>query len=206
MADAIFEARMRSYRLSYRDGLSEIMPGVIVLQGFCGNLIIHSGYVPGIIIYMVLLLAFSIYARRMLDAVRARIAYLRSGYVQAFTRKGWSLIGMVMALLGTCALVIVLRAGRAGSADAAGWVQWVPAFAGLGFGAIEIYIAIRYEVPRAFLVAIFSMILGVVVSLELPFKPALTIFLAGFGFANLSSGGVALLSYLKTPQRPANET
>jgi hypothetical protein len=138
--------------------------------------------------------------------VRARITYLRSGYVRTFTRKSWTLIGMVLALLGTCALVIVLRAGRAGSADAAGWVQWVPALAGLGFGAIEIYIAIRYNVRRAFLVAIFSVILGVVVSIEYPFRSALTIFLVGFGFANLCSGGVALLSYLKTPQLPANET
>jgi hypothetical protein len=206
MADAIFEARMRAHRLSYRDGLSEIMLGVVALQGFCGNLIIHSGYMPGVIVYMVLLFAFAIYARRILDAVRARIAYLRSGYVRAFTRQGWTLICMVLAPLGTCALVIVLRAGRAGGADAAGWVQWVPALAGLGFGAIEIYIAIRYNVRRAFLVAIFSMALGVVVSIEYPFRSALTIFLVGFGFANLCSGGAALLSYLKTPQLPANET
>jgi hypothetical protein len=206
MADAIFEARMRAYRLSHRDGLSEIMLGVIVLQGFCGNLVIHSGYMPGVVVYMALLFAFSIYARRILDTVRARIAYLRSGYVRTFSRKGWTLIGMVLALLGTCALVMALRAGRAGSGDAAGWVQWVPALAGLGFGAIEIHMAIRYDVRRAFLVAIFSVILGVGASIEYPFRSGLTIFLVGFGFANLCSGGVALLSYLETPQLPANET
>ena len=203
MAEAIFEARMRVRRLPYRDGLSEIILGIILLQGFCGNLIIHSGYLPGVIVYLVLLFAFAIYVRRILDAARARITYLRSGHGRAFTRRGWTLIGMVLALLGTCALIAVLHAGRTGSAHAVGWVQWIPALAGLGLGAVETYVGMRCGVRRAFLIGIFPMLLGIVVSIEYPWILALTVLIAGFGCANLYSGIFALLRSLRTALPPA---
>jgi hypothetical protein len=207
MSDAILEARMRAYRSSYRDGLSEIMLGVIVLQQLVGNLIIHSGYVPGIVIYFLLLFAFVINARRIMDAVRERITYRRSGYMHELARRRRIVVGMVLALLATSALVAILRyAGHAGGAHAAEWVQWFPALAGLGVGALEVYVSMRYGVRRALVVGIFSMILGVVVSIEYPLVLALTIWCTGFGCANLCSGGVALLGYLKTPPLPANET
>jgi hypothetical protein len=190
---------MRARRVSYRDGLSEIVLGIICLQQLCGDLIIRSGSLPGSVVYFVLLVAFAIYARRIMDAVRARITYLRTGYARTFTRKGWTLIGMVLALLGTYALITVLHARRAGSPDAAGWVQGFPALAGLGLGAIEIYVGMRYGARRAFLVGIFSMVLGVVVSIEYSWILALTILLVGFGCANLCSGIFALLRYLRSP-------
>jgi hypothetical protein len=40
-----------------------------------GNSIIHSGYLPGIAIYLPALLSFVIYGRRIIDAVRARITH-----------------------------------------------------------------------------------------------------------------------------------
>jgi hypothetical protein len=207
MPDAILEARMRVHRSSYRDGLSEIMLGIILLQQIGGNLIIHSGYVPGIVIYFLLLFAFVIYARRILDAVRERITYRRSGYVHELARGRRIVVGMVLALLATSAIVVILRyAGRSGAAHAAEWVQWFPALAGLGVGAVEVYVSMRYGVRRSLVVGIFSMILGIVVSIEYPLVLALTIWCTGFGCANLCSGGVALLSYLKTPPLHANET
>jgi hypothetical protein len=207
MSDAILEARMRAQRSSYRDGLSEIMLGIIVLQQIGGNLIIHSGYVPGIVIYFLLLFAFVVYARRIIDAVRERITYRRSGYVHELARRRRIVVGMISAVLATAALVVVLRyVGLAGGAESAGWVRWFPALAGLGVGAVEVYVSMRYGLRRALVVGIFSITLGVVVSIEYPLVLALTIWCTGFGCANLCSGGVALLSYLKTPPLPANET
>ena len=207
MSDAILEARMRAQRSSYRDGLSEIMLGIIVLQQIGGNLIIHSVYVPGIVIYFLLLFAFVVYARRIIDAVRERITYRRSGYVHELARRRRIVVGMISAVLATAALVVVLRyVGLAGGAESAGWVRWFPALAGLGGGAVEVYVSMRYGLRRALVVGIFSITLGVVVSIEYPLVLALTIWCTGFGCANLCSGGVALLSYLKTPPLPANET
>jgi hypothetical protein len=206
MSDAIFKARMRAQRSLYRDGLSEIMLGIIFLQMIGGDLIIHSHYVPGIVVYFLLLFAFVIYARRIMDAVRARITYRRGGYVQAFTR-GRILFGVVFLALFTGALVLVFNdAGRAGAAHPAAWLQWAAAFGGLGFGVVYIYLSMRFGLRRYLAVGIFSMILGVVVSIEYPWTLGLYLLIAGFGCANLCSGGIALLSYLRTPPFPANET
>jgi hypothetical protein len=207
MPDPLFEARVRAQGYWYRDGLAEIMVGIIVLQQTGGTLIIHSHYVPGIVVYFLLLFAFVIYARRIMDAVRERITYRRSGYVHELARRRRIVVGMVLALLATSALFVVLRyVGRGGGADPAVWVQWFPALAGLGVGALEVYVSMRYGLRRALVVGIFSMILGVVVSIEYPLDVAVTILCTGFGCANLCSGGVALLSYVKTPPLPANET
>jgi hypothetical protein len=201
------EARIRAQRYWYRDGLAEIMLGVIVLQQVGGNLIIASGYVPGMVIYCLLLFAFVIYARRIMDAVRERITYRRSGYVHALARNGRIVVGMVLALLVSSVIFVVLRyVGHAGAADPAGWVQWCPALVGLVGGAVEVYLSVRYGLRRSLVVGIFSMILGVAVSIEYPLKLALTIWCTGFGCANLCSGGVALLTYLRTTSPAANET
>jgi hypothetical protein len=114
---------------------------------------------------------------------------------------------MVLALLATSGLFVVLRyVGRVGGAGLAVWGQWCPALVGVALGALEVYVSIRYGLRRTLVVGIFSMILGVVVSIEYSLHLALTICCASFGCANLCSGGAALLSYLKTPPLPANET
>jgi hypothetical protein len=208
MPDPLFEARVRAQSYWFRDGLEEIMLGIILLQQIGGTLIIHSGYIPGIVIYFLLLFAFVIYQRRIRDAVRERITYRRSGYVHALARGRRIVVGMVLAFLAASAVIVVLRyVGRAGGADPALWVQfqWFPALAGLGVGALEVYVSIRYSLRRALVVGIFSMVLGVVVSIEYPVQLALTIWCTGFGCANLCSGGATLLRYLKMPPLPANE-
>jgi hypothetical protein len=207
MSDPLFEARVRAQGYWYRDGLAEIMLGIIVLQQIAGTLIIHSRYVPGIVIYFLLLFAFVIYARRIMGAVRERITYRRSGYVRELARRRRIVVGMVLVLLATITFVVVLRyVGRAAGADSAVWFQWFPALAGMGVGALELYVSMRYGLRRALVVGMFSLILGVVVSIEYPPDLAPTIWCTGFGCANLCSGGVALLRYLKTPPLPANET
>ena len=181
--------------------------GVIILLQFGGNLVIHLRYLPGIVIYLLSIFSLAIFARRIIDAVRARITYSRGGYVQAYTARGRILAGMVFAILGTSVLFVVMRYdGGGGSANPTGWVRCVPALAGLGLGAVEIYLSMRYGLRRSLVVGIFPMILGVVVSIEFPCVSALTILIAGFGCANLCSGGLALLSYLRILPRAASDT
>jgi hypothetical protein len=44
--------------------------GATTIVRIGGDLIIASGYVPGIVIYLLLLFAFAIYVRRITDAIR----------------------------------------------------------------------------------------------------------------------------------------
>jgi hypothetical protein len=207
MHDALSEARMRARRFSFRDGIEEITLGVIIMLSFGGNSIIHSGYLPGIVIYELVILSLVVYGRRIIDAVRARITYPRSGYVQSFIPRSRILASFVLGSLGGLVLVRVVRhVCRVDGANLAEWSQWVPALAGLGFGAAWIYVGMRYGLRRFLVVGVFSMFLGVGASIEFPWILALSIVAVGFGCANLCSGGFALLSYLRTTPPVGNGT
>jgi hypothetical protein len=97
------EARVRAQRFSYRDGLQEIAVGVIILLQFGGNLVIHLRYLPGIVIYLLSIFSLAIFARRIIDAVRARITYSRAAAMCRRTRPevgswpGWSSQSLVPA-------------------------------------------------------------------------------------------------------------
>lgn len=206
MPGPISEARVRAQRYWYRDGLAEIALGVIVLLQIGGNLIIASHYEIGIAIYFLLLFSLAIYARRMMDALRERITYRRGGYAHELASGGRILVVMGSALATGVLCVVFRYVGYTGRGEPAGWDQWFPALVGLAICAVEFYVSMRYGLRRALVVGIFSIILGVVVSMECPLKLALTIWCAGFGCANLCSGGVALLTYLRTTPSVANMT
>ena len=211
MPDAIFEARMRAQRYWYRDGLSEIPLGVLQLLLSGSNLIealgnrTSSWYAPVILIYTVSFFGLAVFASRIMAAVRERITYPRSGYVHESGRKRRSVVGMVLALLVAVTCVLTLRyAGRAGL-DPARLVQWTPAVLGLMTAAGGVYVTVRYGLPRFLVVGVLAIILGVVVSIEYPYRLAMAIWLAVVGCAWLCSGGVTLWNYLRSVPPSADE-
>jgi hypothetical protein len=206
MPDAILEARKRFEQSSVRDGLGEILTGIIVLQSIAGTQIIHLGNVPADILYILVQWAFVLSLPRILRAVRERLTYPRSGYVQELSRRRRQVIGVFSVTLATVVIFLILHtANHAGWVNSAEWEQWIPAVIGAGAGALEVYMSMRYGFRRFLVVAIFSTILGIVVSIEYAMPSSLTIWLTGFACATLCSGGFALLTYLKTPQLPASE-
>jgi hypothetical protein len=112
---------------------------------------------------------------------------------------------MVLALLVAVTCVLALRyAGRAGL-DPARLVQWTPAVLGLMTAAGGVYVTVRYGLPRFLVVGVLAIILGVVVSIEYPYRLAMAIWLAVVGCAWLCSGGVTLWNYLRTVPPSADE-
>lgn len=167
-----------------------------------------SWFEPVTLIYAVLFAVLAVLASRIMAAVRERITYPRSGYVDygESVRKRRIWIGMVLAVLATVIGVLALRyAGRAGWAPAR-WLQWTPAVAGLTTGAVGVYVTVRYGLPRFLVVGALAIILGVMVSSEYPPKLALAIWLAGIGCAWLCSGGLTLWNYLRSAPLSADET
>jgi hypothetical protein len=212
MSDPLLEARIRAQRFLYRDGLTEIVPGIVfVLQG--GWLLFNhlvtsrsSWYLPLALIYVLLLAAFAMSARRITAAIRERITYLRSGYVDygESVRKRRIRVGTALAVLAIVACVMFL-------ADQAGWnldhwIQWLPAVGGLTTGAVCVYVTLRYGLPRFLVLGVLSVILGVAVSIEYPLKLAMAIWLAANGCAWLCSGGLTLWNYVRTEPPSAAET
>ena len=214
MPHPLFEARVRAQRYWYRDGLAEIPLGIVQLLMSGSNLIAALGdrtsswFEPVTLIYAVLFAVLAVFASRIMAAVRERITYPRSGYVDygESVRKRRIWIGMVLAVLATVIGVLALRySGRAGW-DPARWLQWTPAVAGLTTGAVGVYVTVRYGLPRFLVVGALAIILGVMVSSEYPPRLALAIWLASIGCAWLCSGGLTLWNYLRSAPLSADET
>jgi hypothetical protein len=211
MPHPLSEARVRAQRYWYRDGLAEIPLGIVQLLMSGSNLIAALGdrtsswFEAVTLIYLVLFAVLAVFASRIMAAVRERITYPRSGYVDygesVRKRRFW-----VLAVLAAVISVLALRyAGRAGW-DPARWLQWTPAVGGLTTGAVGVYVTVRYGLPRFLVVGAFAIILGVMVSIEYPPRLAMGIWLAGVGCAWLCSGGLTLWNYLRSTPPSADET
>jgi hypothetical protein len=209
MSDPLSEARIRTQRYWFRDGLEEITLGIIFLLmgGWSLGRAKASWFMPATLSYILLCVALAIFVPRIKTAMRERIMYQRSGYVDqgGWWRKHRVARGMVFALVA-CVGVLTLRyAGRAGL-DAAHIVQWTPAVAGIAMGAVWVYVRVRQGLRRFLVVGVFAMILGVAVSIEYPPNLASAIFIIGVGCASLCSGGVTLRNYLRSVPPSAHET
>ena len=208
MSDPLSEARIRTQRYWFRDGLEEITLGIIflIMGGWSLARTKPSWFKPATLTYILLCGAFAIFVPRVKAAMRERITYRRSGYVdQNGWRKHRVARGMVYAFV-VCVAVLTLRySGRAG-VDPARMVQWMPAVGGIAMGAVWVYVRVRQDLRRFLVVGVFAMILGVAVSIEYPHDLAWAVFIIGVGCASLCSGGVTLRNYLRTAPHPANET
>jgi hypothetical protein len=208
MSNPLSEARIRTQRYWFRDGVEEITLGMIFLLMGGWNLARAkaSWFMPATLLYILLCAAFAIVVPRLKTAVRERITYRRSGY--ADPGGGWRkrLVFALVALVATGAL---WYAGRAGFLDPA--IQWTPAVAGIVMGATWVYVYVRQGLGRFFVVGVLALILGVAVSIEYPpseYPPSLAfgIYVVGVGVMCLCSGGAALRNYLRTAPPSADET
>jgi hypothetical protein len=213
MPDPLAEARTRAQRFWFRDGLDEIVIGIIILLQTGFSLAIRLGnsssswYWPVILTYLLLQVAFALSVARIRAAIRARITYPRSGYVDYgdAVRKRRMVVG-ALAILATVASVEALRYAVASGWDFDRGMQRLPAVGGLMIGATLLYMYVRYGLPRFLVLGLFSIILSVAVSINYPYRFATVFSVAGVGCALLCSGGVTLWKYLRTTPLSADGT
>jgi hypothetical protein len=133
MPDPLFEARLRARSYWYRDGLSEMVVGIVsLLQGswILFNHLVNSKslwYWPGALICLLLIAGFPV--ARIKAAIRERITYSRSGYVDdgESVRKRRIGVGIVLAILASVTGALALR-----YAAARGWAAGGVAIGALG--------------------------------------------------------------------------
>jgi uncharacterized membrane protein HdeD (DUF308 family) len=212
MSDLLFEARVRARRYWYRDGLSEMVVGIVsLLQGgwILFNHLVNSKsswYWPGALICFLLIAAFPM--ARIKAAIRERFTYPRGGYVEddESVRKRRIRVGMTLGILVTAIGTLTLRYASVRGWDPDHWIHWLPAVSGLTVGAVSVYVWVRQGLPRYLVVGLLSITIGVAVSNEYPMKLAMAIWLAGNGCAWLCSGGVALWNFVRSTPTSAAET
>ena len=167
MPDPMAEARIRAQSSWYRDGLSDILIGIIVLLQNGFTLIMHFGnrqsswYWPVILAYLLLFFVFSASAPRVMAAMRERITYPRVGYSQPGDAQ--RRLSRAVAILTIFGFILAICYGRW---DTDHWIQGLPVVVGLLFCVVGMCVAVRYGVLRYLLIGLFSIILGLAVDIE----------------------------------------
>jgi hypothetical protein len=81
--------------------------------------------------------------------------------------------------------------------------MWIPAVIGLIIGAAQFLVGYRLDLPRFYLLAAASTVLGTLVSLGgLGSLPGGAAYFAGFGLVAILSGAWTLCAYLRAPASP----
>lgn len=202
MPDSIGEARVRAQTFRYRDGLGEILVGIITLLQNGFTLVLHYGndqspwYWPLVMTYLLVFLVFAMRAPRIMAAMRGRISYPRSGYAEPgeSVRKLNRTI-VALTILAVFGFIVAVRYGRW---DASRWKHDIPVVGGLFFCVVGAYVALRHGVFRYLLIALFAIVLGLAIDIEYPVWLGIEIWFFGLGCAYLCAGGLTLWRFIRT--------
>ncbi len=201
----IVEKRVKRYW--YSDGIVELSLGGMFfllgvyfgIQGYLGE-----GSQASVIMQVglfVLIFAGIVGVQRVVNALKARLTYPRTGYVE-YRKDGQDIkqrrnIFMGVALALVAASIILFDFFR----------NFDSMILGTGVMVGAVFIALRGKstgVTRFYVVGVFSILLGVTLSLDkLPQEYNLALFYGLLGIAIMVSGGIVLRRYLRENPMPA---
>jgi len=213
MTNPLLEARNLMQRDQYIDGLSEISAGTLLtlLAGMIFVSIWHHDtrpiwLLPIILFFMLSILAFAVFQKRVLRAIRSRISYSRTGYVR-YREPGKIRIVVLVALFALSQMAVGVISyrfrGQQSTWNPELWYRALPALTGILSSISQILFSLRTGLYRFLLVAVFSSSLGVAISFAWndP-KQGVSVFFAGMGCIFVLSGGITLWRYLQSPRVP----
>jgi hypothetical protein len=189
----------RARRYWFIDGLVEITAGMLFLliglYFYLQSLLPPASFLstlltPGLV---VLVIGGGALARKIIQALKGRLTYRRTGYVSypaPSRRRRIATAGVAMLIAGlTSSLFGLWKASLA----------WIPAFSGLVIGMAMLYSAHRFGLGRFYLLAAYSAVLGVGATLS-GWSEGLGL-AAYYGLmapALLLCGGLTLSAYLRS--------
>ncbi len=208
MEDHLQDWANRPQRYWYVDGLVEIGAGAVIL--ILGLFFAISGLIKDdgfrgaftTIGQIIIVIGLPILARVIVARLKERITYPRTGYI-AYRRQG----------LGQRIRAILLTIGVAAAIGVVvylieNWMnlRWLPVVIGLSAGLLILIIAFRVGLPRYYLLAGYTLAIGVItglLSLAEPYNSG--VFFSGLGVGWLVSGAVTLVRYLRSTT-PADQS
>jgi hypothetical protein len=203
------DIEQRVKRYWYTDGLGELIGGGMFLllgiyftvQQYFGDqslvgIMLQSGFA-------LILIGGMFMARRLINALKTRLTYPRTGYVEYSSRERnamWRIAAVVIGMLVAMLSIVITR--RIDSIDS------MVAVTGILVGVILLAKqGWSSGVPRFYGLSAASMILGVVLSMSgLPRGYDLGAFYGLMGTAFVASGSLTLRRYLKENPLPAEES
>jgi len=209
MKNDIDKVIQRTHRYWYEDGLNEIATGCIFVV--CGLFLFIMRFVRPIsplacivAIGFTILVAFGgLAASRAVKAVKNRITYPRTGYVSYRRPEGNRRRRLIVAGLGVALGALGIALSIAGAPT---WLVSMPMAHGLIIGACLLYLGHRLGLARFYVLALVSVLVGVVAALG-GFDDALgsAAYFGEMGFVLTASGLFTLRAYLRQTQSPIEE-
>lgn len=198
----------RTRRYWYEDGLWELATGgfflVIALVLILQAVLPPNSWAQRIVVLggSALVISGSIIGRRLVEQVKTRITYRRTGYV-AYGREAqrgmldsravWTLVAVALAVV-----LVGIRLGW--------WERALPLFFGVYGLVVLALVGYSLGLRRFYVLAVWSALAGIVIML-LPVSvlPGSALFWVAMGLGLMTSGATALRRYLSAAPEPSTE-
>jgi hypothetical protein len=206
MQNNLTDVEQRVKRYWFKDGLGELVGGGMMLliglffagqkwlpQGSMGRTLLQSSLT-------VLLIGGALAMRWLVNKLKTRLTYPRTGYVEYEPGpKNTPSRRVFMAGIAISVSALLVIFGRS-----FGSFNWLPGFTGLLFGVVFIILRARSNgVGRFYVLGTFCVILGMALSFSgLPMGYSLGLFYGLTGIVSMVSGGMTLISYLRENPLP----
>jgi len=201
MSMNITSTQKRVFQYWFSDGLAELALGLVCL--LMGLYLLAQSLIPqGSFAYRLLnlfsvVIVFGITraVRRLLNSLKNRLTYPRTGFV-AYKRPG-KLAYLATGLVGL--FIFILVTGLLAFPDSN--LAWMPAAAGIVFGGVLLFQALRTGLHRLFVLALISLLVGGGLAFSgIPDPLGLAFFFLLTGPCTLVPGAINLYRYLRLAQ------
>ena len=189
----------KAFSQSQQDGLMEFVMGICLLA--------MSTRLFSRVLIAMFPLAMLLF-RPVLNAMRKRFTYPRTGYVKLVEDKpkdaiaGIALITLIVIAVLAVAFILFADVGDFGL-----WLKWVPVWAGVVLAIMFISLAAKSGTIRYYIFALWSVLYGLVLSI-LNFEPIETgtlLYFLAMGALLTPSGLVIFIRFLRKFPKPAEE-
>jgi hypothetical protein len=201
------EPGLRAVRYWYVDGTFELAFGglcLLLAVYFYAQAALADSWMAGLLsgLLILVLIGGGYLVARLTRAVKERLTYPRTGYVsyprERGMRRGLRIAVIFAASALTAGLLVLFVAGRPNG------FELVPGVTGLIFGAVIALIGYRTSLPRFYLLAVLSLVLGAGLSIGgLGEGLDLAAFYGALSLVLFTFGGVTLRRYLRHNPAPA---
>lgn len=201
-SDQLRQIEKRTIRYWFEDGLAEISVALVFLVlavYFYLKIILPAASPLNVFLevgFVLFIVGGSFLTSRVVSALKERLTYPRTGYVEYPQASGHKARARVFAVVAVAAVVAaVTLLFSIGTQE----IAWMPVITGLLLGFVTlVFIAPRIGLLRIYLLGLAAMASGIAIAL-LGFEniPGLAVFYALAAAGLLLSGSLALVSYLR---------
>lgn len=207
--DTIDELVRKTQRAWYEDGIWEIAfgAGLLLFSLYFWlvvwfDLITRLNMLLPLVQVGAILLAF-LPVRWLMARLKERFTYPRTGYVTYRRESGASRLrrGVLAGLISVCVALLVVLIGISGQAEAR-----VPVLVGAAFGAMAVYLALRFRLLRFGALGVLGLAAGALVGLaRFSSDMGVAVLMSVFGGMFALSGLITLLIFLRRTPLASDE-